>query len=176
MNAPGRRDGNADDHENASPHPSRDEPEVRDLVAYLEWISEGITEEETRAWRRTAIAPADLLPTARLDPARGEKLYRARCMNCHGKSGQGVRIGGLKPGPLWGAGSWNDGAGAARIYTLAGYLRHAMPYLAPGSLTDEEAQLIAAFIDSQPRPAFPAKARDFLIEKLPRDAVYYRGR
>jgi cytochrome c len=29
-----------------------------------------------------------------------------------------------------------------------------MPLSAPGSLTDEQAQQIAAFIDSQPRPHF----------------------
>ena len=32
--------------------------------------------------------------------------------------------------------SWNDGAGAARVYTLAGIIRYAMPYLDPGSLSD----------------------------------------
>jgi thiosulfate dehydrogenase len=85
-----------------------------------------------------------------------------------------VRIGDLRPGPLWGPRSWNDGAGAARTHTLASYLRHAMPYTAPGSLSDEEAQLIAAYIESQPRPAFDAKDRDFLVEPMPPDAVYYR--
>jgi len=149
---------------------------VRDLVAYLEWLSEGVTADETRAWRGHGIAPERLLPVEALDTARGEKLYRAKCTQCHGKSGQGLRVGDLLPGPLWGPRSWNDGAGAARVHTLAGYLRHAMPYLAPGSLTDEEAQLIAAYIDSRPRPVFDGKARDFLVEKLPPDAVYYPRR
>jgi cytochrome c len=51
-----------------------------------------------------------------------------------------------------------------------------MPYTAPGSLSDEEAQLIAAFLTAQPRPPFPAKERDFLVEPLPPDAVYYGPR
>ena len=48
-----------------------------------------------------------------------------------------------------------------------------MPYLDPGSVTDEEAQHLAAFIDSQPRPAYPFKDKDFRTEKLPVDSVYY---
>jgi thiosulfate dehydrogenase len=77
---------------------------------------------------------------------------------------------------LWGPDSWNDGAGAARIYTLAGIIRYSMPYLDPGSLTDEEAQHLAAFINSQPRPAFPFKDGDYRTEKLPVDSVYYAPR
>ena len=37
--------------------------------------------------------------------------------------------------------------GAARVYTLAGIVRYAMPYLNPGSLTDQEAQEVAAYIN-----------------------------
>ena len=71
-----------------------------------------------------------------------------------------MQIGDKKAGPLWGDGSWNDGAGAARVYTLAGILRYTMPYLNPGSLTDEEAQSVAAFITSKPRPGrYPFKDR-----------------
>lgn len=117
-----------------------------------------------------------LIPLDRIDPRRGRRLYRQKCLNCHGKDGQGVQIGEIKPGPLWGPRSWNDGAGAARTYTLAGLFRHSMPYSAPGTLTDEEAQQIAAWLTSRPRPAFGAKERDFRVEPLPPDAVYYRRR
>ena len=97
------------------------------------------------------------IPLSRLDPARGARLYRQKCELCHGRDGQGVDIGDIHPGPLWGPRSWNDGAGAARVYTLASFVRHAMPYSAPGSLTDEEAQQIAAYIDSKPRPGLPGE-------------------
>ena len=98
------------------------------------------------------------------------------CVNCHGENGQGVQIGDKKAGPLWGPDSWNDGAGAARVYTLAGIIRYSMPYLYPGGLTDEEAQQVAAFIDSQPRPSYPFKDNDYRVEKLPVDSVYYAKR
>jgi thiosulfate dehydrogenase len=112
----------------------------------------------------------------KLDAKRGEELYLDRCTNCHGVDGQGVTVGDKRPGPLWGPDSWNDGAGAARVYTLAGIIRHMMPYLDPGSLTDEDAQHVAAFINSQPRPAHPFKDRDYLTEALPVDSVYYPKR
>ena len=44
------------------------------------------------------------------------------------------------------------------------------------TLTDDEAQQIAAFIDSQPRPAYPFKDRDYLTDKVPADSVYYPKR
>ena len=101
-------------------------------------------------------------------------LFLEKCINCHGQDGQGVQIGDKKAAPLWGPGSWNDGAGAARIYTLAGIIRYAMPYLDPGSLSDVEAQQIAAFITSKPRPAYPFKRDDYVTSGPPPDAVYYR--
>ena len=84
-----------------------------------------------------------------------------------------MQIGTKKAGPQWGPDSWNDGAGAARIYTLAGIIRYSMPYLDPGRLTDEEAQLLARFINSKERPSYPFKDQDYLAVELPVDSVYY---
>jgi cytochrome c len=61
------------------------------------------------------------------------------------------------------------------VYTLAGIIRYSMPYLDPGSLTDEDAQYVAAYINSQERPVYPFKERDYQGTKVPVDAVYYRG-
>jgi thiosulfate dehydrogenase len=147
------------------------------LSAYLTWLSRGYAVGTSPSWRgHNSIAAASLIPVGKLDPARGDALYKERCTTCHGQDGQGVFIGDKKAGPLWGADSWNDGAGAARVYTLAGMIRYTMPYLNPGSLTDEEAQQVAAFITSKPRPAFPFKAQDYQVEALPPDAVYYPAR
>src|SRR5581483_9902864 len=99
---------------------------------------------------QNTIPSAALIPIDRIDKARGGQIFAERCVSCHGQDGQGVFIGDKRAGPLWGPGSWNDGAGAARIYTLAGIIRFTMPYLDPGSLTDEEAQEDAASITSKP--------------------------
>jgi thiosulfate dehydrogenase len=115
-----------------------------------------------------------MIPVAKLDGARGEAVFTERCASCHGADGQGVQIGDKKAGPLWGPNSWNDGAGASRVYTLAGIIRYTMPYLDPGGLGDEDAQHVAAFITSKPRPAYPYKDRDYSGGKIPVDAVYYQ--
>jgi thiosulfate dehydrogenase len=165
--------------ENATAHSVDDLPtpaakEVLALSAYITWLARGHGVGVNPAWRgRNAIAADRLIPVAKLDHRAGEAIYTERCVSCHGADGQGVQIGDKKAGPLWGPGSWNDGAGAARVYTLAGIIRYTMPYLNPGSLTDEEAQQVAAFITSKPRPVYPFKNRDYSGSKVPVDAVYY---
>jgi thiosulfate dehydrogenase len=155
--------------------PSPESEEVLAISAYLEWLSQGYGEGGNPPWRKkNVIAGEHLIPLEKLDSARGEALFIEKCSSCHGVDGQGVQIGDKKAGPLWGPASWNDGAGAARVYTLAGIIRYAMPYLDPGSLTDEEAQQISFFINSKPRPAYPFKAEDYTSEPMPVDAVYYR--
>ena len=155
--------------------PSTSSKEVLAITAYLTWLGRGYQVGANPAWRnKNAIATDKLIPVARLDAGAGETIYNERCSSCHGPDGQGVQFGDKKAGPLWGDGSWNDGAGAARIYTLAGIIRYSMPYLNPGSLTDEEAQHVAAFINSKPRPPYPFKSRDYVGAKVPVDAVYYR--
>jgi len=160
--------------------PTPTSKEVLAVTAYLTWLSNGFEGGKNPSWRgQNTIAPANLIPLKKLDRPRGEALFKQHCVSCHGEDGQGVQgalAGDKKPGPLWGPESWNDGAGAARIYTLAGIIRYSMPYVSPGVLTDEESQQIAAFINSHPRPSYPDKDRDFRVEKLPIDSVYYPQR
>jgi thiosulfate dehydrogenase len=154
--------------------PSLTSKEVLAVSAYLTWLSKGFQVGSSPPWRgQNVIAGANLIAVDKLDPSKGEAIFAERCTSCHGLDGQGVAVGDKKPGPLWGPDSWNDGAGAARVYTLAGIIRYAMPYLNPGSLTDEEAQQLAAFINSKPRPVYPFKDQDYRTEKLPVDSVYY---
>jgi thiosulfate dehydrogenase len=154
--------------------PAPSSSEVLAVSAYLTWLSRGAAMGSNPSWRgQNAIPASALIPVERLDRAKGEVIYNDRCATCHGPDGQGVQIGDKIAGPLWGPRSWNDGAGAARVYTLAGMIRYSMPYLDPGNITDADAQQVAAFIDSKPRPAFPFKDKDYRVEKLPVDAVYY---
>lgn len=167
QNATGARDP-------AAERPSMTSKEVLAVAAYLTWLSKGYEVGANPPWRgQNAIPAASLIPIGKLDPAQGESIFMERCTTCHGADGQGVFVGDKRPGPLWGPDSWNDGAGAARVYTLAGIIRHSMPYLNPGSLTDEEAQQLAAFINSKPRPAYPLKSSDYRTDKIPVDGVYY---
>jgi thiosulfate dehydrogenase len=155
--------------------PTTTSKEVLAVQAYLAWLSKGYAMGQNPPWRgKNAIAQERLIPVKNLDVEKGKALYAEKCVSCHGLDGQGVQIGDKKAGPLWGDHSWNDGAGAARVYTLAGIIRYAMPYLDPGSLTDEEAQHVAAYINAQPRPHYPFKDRDYAGSKVPADAVYYK--
>lgn len=168
-NAPGKAGTAAGDL------PAPTSKEVMAVAAYLAWMSKGYGMGQNPAWRgRNAIPQEKLIPIAKLDRARGETIYRDRCTSCHAQDGQGVQVGDKRAGPLWGPNSWNDGAGAARVYTLAGIIRYAMPYLDPGSLSDEDAQHVAAFITAQDRPEYPFKDRDYVGGKVPADAVYYQ--
>lgn len=177
QNATGRLVSGHDEGAGAAVLPTPDAKEVLALSAYLSWISKGFEVGAAPSWRgQNGIPAANVLPLSALDPARGEAIYLERCTNCHGQDGQGVTVGDKRAGPLWGPDSWNDGAGAARVYTLAGIIRYSMPYLDPGNMTDADAQQLAAYITSKPRPSYPFKDRDYLVDPLPVDAVYYPKR
>ena len=69
--------------------------------------------------------------------------------------------------PLWGKDSFNWGAGMHRINTAAAFIKQSMPLGKGGSLTDEQAWNVAAFMNSHERPQDPrliegsiAKTRD----------------
>jgi thiosulfate dehydrogenase len=168
------RSENAADAANTD-RPTTSSKEVLALAAYITWLSRGHDVGKNPSWRgHNTIAPGHLIAVDKLDRNAGAEIFKEQCASCHGADGQGVQIGDKKAGPLWGAASWNDGAGAARVYTLAGIIRYTMPYLNPGSLSDDQAQNVAAFITSQPRPSYPDKNRDYPSGKVPVDAVYYK--
>lgn len=157
--------------------PGYDSEELLAVSAYLAWISTGTGMGKSPPWRgRDAIPRDSQVAVDRLDVAHGAAVFGRVCAACHGADGQGLDVGGIRPGPLWGPRSWNDGAGMARIYTAAAFIRHAMPLSSPGTLSDAEAQDVAAYINAQPRPSFARKQHDYPRGGVPVDAVYYPQR
>lgn len=153
--------------------PPFDSDELIAVSAYITWLGTDMPAGRAPPWRGgNQIAKDARIPIEKLDAAAGRSLFERACVACHGTDGQGVKLGEVKPGPLWGPRSWNDGAGAARVYTLAGFIRYAMPLTAPGSLSDADAQNIAAYIESHERPRFAHKDADYPDGKIPVDAVY----
>jgi thiosulfate dehydrogenase len=73
--------------------------------------------------------------------------------------------------PLWGPDSFNRGAGMARVSIAAAFIQAKMPLGAGGTLSDQEAYDIAAYVTSQPRPAFGAGAKDWPKGDAPADAT-----
>jgi thiosulfate dehydrogenase len=163
-------------HSLAGKAPDAASPEARGLVAYLRWLSEGLPSGPLPAGLRPpGIAPENLVPIAQLDAGRGRREFDRYCSGCHGLDGQGygerrTPLPYENVPPVWGPRSYDDAAGLARVYTLAGFVRHAMPRDQPGEITDRDAQEIAAFVDGQPRPASEdIRAWDGTV---PVDAVY----
>jgi thiosulfate dehydrogenase len=101
-----------------------------------------------------------------IDRAHGQQLYTQKCAACHGGDGAGSAAFPA----LWGTASFNWGAGMHRLQTMASFVRYNMPQNAPGSLSDQEAYDVAAFVLSHNRPQFK-KSR--VIAFPPQPAGYF---
>jgi thiosulfate dehydrogenase len=136
--------------------------DVTDIVAYFAWLSRGVP--------HGARVRGQGLPKFALlhgDTVAGRALYATECARCHNLDGSG------SVGPaLWGDGSYNIGAGMARIRTAGSFIRHNMPFDKPGTLSDEQAANLAAFINAQPRPDLAGKEHDWPKGDAPPDAAY----
>ncbi|MFO6248091.1 c-type cytochrome, partial [Pseudomonas aeruginosa] len=104
-----------------------------------------------------------------------------QCAVCHGENGEGLRnsAGEMLFPPLWGDESFNIGAGMARTFTAAAFVKHNMPVgfqerfpLGQGGLSDQDAVDVAEYFSHQPRPDFPDKIKDWPKDKRPLDARY----
>lgn len=96
------------------------------------------------------------LPAGSGTPAQGAVVYAARCASCHGTNGEGTP--GAYPRLIGGPrGPSIDFSSNARIprtignywpyaTTLFDYIRRAMPYTAPGSLSADETYAVTAFL------------------------------
>lgn len=126
----------------------------RDLQAYFHWLA-----SSAPTGQRVAGGGYPEVPLTALgyDPERGAPLYEQKCSGCHGSDGQGAAQpdGKVLYPPLWGGRSYNWGAGMARVDLAARFIKANMPLDQPGTLGDQEAWDIAAYIDSQERPKDP---------------------
>jgi thiosulfate dehydrogenase len=137
--------------------------DMRDIVAYMAFLSRGVP-----IGARVEGQGLTMLKLTRGDSARGAALFPENCVRCHGPGGEGSAVAP----PLWGARSFNIGAGMARARTAAAFIRHNMPFDKPGTLTDQQAMDLAAYVTSQPRPDFPGKEKDWPEGGAPPDVPY----
>lgn len=139
--------------------------ELEAMVAYFAYISEGVPIGAKREWAGTSDMKNVPIPNV----ADGEELYAQSCIACHAADGAGT---GANTGPaLWGDNSFNDGAGMARMSKMAGYIQNNMPIGAAGTLTDQEAADLAAFILSQDRPEWANHEKDWPKGGRPNDIM-----
>ncbi len=140
-----------------------DSREMQDIVAYLSFISRGVP---TGEHIRGEGLPKMLSLTG--DSARGKSVFTDNCARCHGTDGAGM---GPIPA-LWGAKSFSIGASMARPERAASFIQHNMPFDRPGTLTDQQAFDVAAYVTAMPRPDSPGKERDWPAGGAPSDVPY----
>ncbi|NOT08861.1 MAG: c-type cytochrome [Gemmatimonadales bacterium] len=141
----------------------RDGREMREIIAYLAFISRGVASP--------GVLPGvglPELPPLTPDTARGRTLYAETCVRCHGAEGEGTPIAP----PVWGPRSFNIGAGMARLRTAAGFIWKNMPNDRAVRLTEQQAVDVAAYVVSRPRPDFARKEYDWPNGDPPPDVAY----
>jgi cytochrome c len=149
---------------NTSKTLSKDDPVMNDMVAYIQWLSAGVSDPAMKGAGWVNL-PGHGLPELDPDvmrmsasPSYGNTLYRSYCATCHDKDGAGkgeYRRGEGRPRvpALWGDHAYSRGAAFYNTPVLAGYIRKFMPYGKAGILSAQEALDIAAYINDQPRGA-----------------------
>jgi len=161
---------------NGKPLPVNSE-EMKAMVAYFDWMKRETKPEDKVAGRGVGKIDKNLVPNA----DNGRNIYAAQCALCHGANGEGITNaqGQSVYPPLWGDQSFNIGAGMARTYTAAAFVKNNMPIafhnrfpLGQGGLTDQEALDVAEFFSHMPRPDFAPKVNDWPRDKKPADARY----
>lgn len=112
------------------------------------------TKEEIAGWDIDVRGPDGLgLPQGKGSVAAGEELYMAQCAACHGEFGEGA---GRYPELIGGRGTLTSEDPRKTIDSywphapgLYDYIRRAMPFGAPQSLTPEEVYSITAWLLNQ---------------------------
>lgn len=120
------------------------------LTAYIAYLSRGT---KIGAPPDPTVKLTKFAPPQTPSPVRGAQLYGQRCALCHGANGTGSAV---YP-PLWGARSFNNGAGMHRLPTMAAFVRANMPQNAPGTLTAQQAYDVSAYVLSHARPRFQGR-------------------
>lgn len=141
------------------------------------------TPEEIAGWDISIGADGDGLPVGSGTPSDGAAIFAAKCAGCHGLQGEGL----LNDQLVGGHGSLATDNPAKTIgsywpyaTTIFDYVRRAMPYQTPHTLTDDEAYAVTAHllhlngiiqaddvIDAQTLPAIEMPNRDSFDRAYP---------
>jgi mono/diheme cytochrome c family protein len=107
------------------------------------------TPEQIAGWDISIPPSGAGLPPGSGTAAQGAPIYAAKCIACHGEGGQG----GLNDRLVGGQGSLDTAAAIKTVgsfwpyaTTVFDFIRRAMPYQQPHSLTDDEAYALTAYI------------------------------
>lgn len=130
---------------------------VTALVTYASWLARGAPTGANLPGRGYRLLAKPLLPPS---TERGRQVFTVDCIMCHGNHGQGLLVNGAyKFPPLWGPHSFNSGAGMHKVKLAAEFIQANMPLGKGGTLTNQQAWDLAAFVDSHKRPPNPMKMK-----------------
>lgn len=112
-------------------------------------LGQVLTADEVAAVDYTIMPDGDGLPEGSGNAIRGREVYNRHCLACHGENGSGglndVLAGGhgtlTGPAPQKTVGSFWPYA-----TTIFDYLRRAMPFQAPGSLSNDDIYAVTAYL------------------------------
>jgi S-disulfanyl-L-cysteine oxidoreductase SoxD len=115
-------------------------------------LGKPISEADIKAWDISVLPDGTNLPPGSGTPAQGAKIYAEKCVACHAEGGKGGGAPGA--GPLVGGAPLTNGIETAKTIanyyayatTVFDYIRRAMPYNAPRSLSDDEVYALTAYI------------------------------
>ena len=113
-------------------------------------LGQPVTEADLSAWDISILPDGRGLPPGRGTAMQGERIYIEKCQSCHGVKGAGqpndVLVGGHdtiasdKPAVKTVGSFWPYAT------TLFDYVRRAMPWQMPKSLSDDEVFAVSAYI------------------------------
>ena len=109
------------------------------------------TQAEISAWDIDIRPDGKGLPSGQGDAKTGKAIYATKCAVCHGANGRETNGVKLLGAPLVGDTTATNKPKTIGNYwpyatTLFDYIRRAMPYNQPGSLTDNEVYSLTAFL------------------------------
>jgi thiosulfate dehydrogenase len=141
-----------------------DSSKLQAVVAYITWLSRGVPSGAALSWRGLQFIDS----RRPLDPGNGKNVFANKCAFCHGSDG----LGTMAAPPVWGPQSYTIAADMARVTVAAAFIKSNMPRARGWSLSDDDAYDVAAYVNSQPRPDFADKIRDWPKGGKPADAPY----
>jgi cytochrome c len=114
-------------------------------------LGKKISEADLKAWDISVLADGTNLPPGSGTPARGEKLFVDKgCNQCHGDGGRGGTSNMLVGSPSLTAPGISANKTIANFWgqpsTLFDYIRRAMPWPTPHTLSDDEVYALCAYL------------------------------
>ncbi|HAN56339.1 MAG TPA: cytochrome C, partial [Betaproteobacteria bacterium] len=134
--------------------PPLGDPVLIALETYAYWLATGAPIDPKIKGRGYPKVPK---PSLSPDYTRGQQVFKQHCAVCHGADGGGqVDATGQPNFPaLWGAKSFNWGAGMGSLKNASGFIKTNMPLGLGGTLSDQQAWDVAQFLNSHERPQDP---------------------